>query len=144
MFQRLVLVGNLGRDPEMRYTPQGTPVTTFPVATSNKYTTADGQQKETTTWFRVSVFRKQAETCNQYLTKGCRVLIEGTLTADENGGPRIWTDREGKPHASFDVVAQTVRFMDSKRDADAAGVPGSGAASQVAAEEPMPGEEALL
>ncbi len=84
MYQRLVLVGNLGRDPEMRYTPQGTPVTTFPVATSRKYTTADGQQKEETVWFRVQVWGKQGETVNQYLAKGRKVLVEGTLIPDEN------------------------------------------------------------
>ncbi len=117
MYQRLVLVGNLGRDPEMRYTPQGTPVTSFPVATSRKYNTADGQHKEETVWFRVSVWGKQAETVNQYLTKGRQVLVEGTLVGDENGGPRIWTTQDGKPRASFEVRAYTVRFLGSKRDA---------------------------
>jgi len=68
MYQRLVLVGNLGRDPEMRYTPNGTAVTSLSVATSRKYTTADGQQKEETVWFRVSVWGKQAEPCNQYIS----------------------------------------------------------------------------
>ena len=77
MYQRLVLVGNLGRDPEMRYTPNGTAVTSLSVATSRKYTTADGQQKEETVWFRVSVWGKQAEPCNQYLSKGRKVLVEG-------------------------------------------------------------------
>ncbi|MCX7837855.1 MAG: single-stranded DNA-binding protein [Anaerolineae bacterium] len=119
MYQRLVLVGYLGRDPEMRYTPQGTPVTSFPVATNRRYTTADGQQKEETVWFRVSVWGKQAEIANQYLTKGRRVLVEGSLIGDENGGPRIWTDRDGKPRASFEVRAYTVRFMESKREATA-------------------------
>ncbi len=116
MYQRLVLVGNLGRDPEMRYTPNGTAVTSLSVATSRKYTTADGQQKEETVWFRVSVWGKQAEPCNQYLSKGSKVLVEGTLTPDESGGPRIWTDKEGKARASFEVRANTVRFLDSKRD----------------------------
>ena len=116
MYQRLVLVGNLGRDPEMRYTPNGTAVTSLSVATSRKYTTADGQQKEETVWFRVSVWGKQAEPCNQYLTKGSKVLVEGSLTPDESGGPRVWTDKEGKSRASFEVRANTVRFLDSKRD----------------------------
>jgi len=139
MYQRLVLVGNLGRDPEMRYTPNGTAVTSLSVATSRKYTTADGQQKDETVWFRVSVWGKQAEPCNQYLSKGRKVLVEGTLVPDENGGPRIWTDKEGKPRASFEVRATTVRFLDSKRE----GAPGAaaGAAPEGVVEEPTGGEE---
>ena len=137
MYQRLVLVGNLGRDPEMRYTPQGTPVTSFSVATSRKYNTADGQQKEETVWFRVSVWGKQAETVNQYLTKGRQVLVEGSLVPDENGSPRVWTGQDGKPRASFEVRAQTVRFL-GKREA----APGAASApSDVAVEEPSTGEE---
>jgi single-strand DNA-binding protein len=147
MYQRLVLVGRLGRDPEMRYTPQGTPVTSFPVATSRKYNTADGQLKEETVWFRISVWGKQGETVNQYLTKGSKVLVEGSLVPDENGGPRTWTDKEGKVRASFEVRAQTVRFLDSKRDAPQnAGQPaststGASAVHEVGMEEPTGGEE---
>jgi len=141
MYQRLVLVGNLGRDPEMRYTPQCTPVTSFPVATSRRYNTTDGQTKEETLWFRVSVWGKQAETVNQYLTKGRKVLVEGYLVGDENGGPRIWTDREGKARASFEVRAWTVRFLDSKREAANGPQPANGApVSEVVVEEPGGGE----
>jgi single-strand DNA-binding protein len=141
MYQRLVLVGNLGRDPEMRYTPQGTPVTSLSVATSRRYNTADGQPKEETVWFRVSVWGKQAETVNQYLTKGRKVLVEGELVGDENGGPRIWTDKEGKPRASFEVRAITVRFIDSKRDGAPAGAANGAAAGGASSEEPIAGEE---
>jgi single-strand DNA-binding protein len=138
MYQRLVLVGNLGRDPEMRYTPNGTAVTSLSVATSRKYTTADGQPKEETVWFRVSVWGKQAEPCNQYLTKGSRVLVEGTLVPDENGGPRIWTDKEGKPRASFEVRSTTVQFLTPKRE----GMAAAGAAPDAAMEDqPTTGEE---
>jgi len=136
MFQKVFLVGNLGRDPEMRYTPQGTPVTTFSMATSRKYTTADGQSKEETAWFRISVFGKQGEACNQYLTKGSKVLVEGRLTADENGGPRIWTGQDGKPRASFEVFAETVRFLSSKREG---GAPAGG--GEVSVPEPAAGED---
>ena len=139
MYQRLVLVGNLGRDPEMRYTPNGTAVTSLSVATSRKYTTADGQPKEETVWFRVSVWGKQAEPCNQYLSKGRKVLVEGTLVPDENGGPRIWTDKEGKPRASFEVRASTVRFLDSKRDS-APGAAG-GSPDPMVEDQPTTGEE---
>ncbi len=137
MYQRIVLVGNLGRDPEMRYTPNGTPVTSFSVATNRKYTASDGQLRDETLWFRISVWGKQAETCNQYLGKGQKVLVEGTLIGDENGGPRIWVGQDGKPRASFEVRAQTVRFL-SRRD-EAGGQPpsGSGAAAPSA---PHPSE----
>jgi len=139
MYQKLVLVGNLGRDPEMRYTPQGTAVTSFPVATTRRYNTADGQQKEETLWFRVSVWGKQAETVNQYLSKGRQVLVEGTLVADESGSPKIWTGQDGKPRASFEVRAQTVRFL-GKREG---GAPGAATASPEAAVEEAPAGEDL-
>jgi single-strand DNA-binding protein len=140
MYQRLVLVGNLGRDPEMRYTPNGAPVTSFPVATSRRYSTADGQTKEETVWFRVSVWGKQAETANQYLAKGRKVLIEGNLVGDENGGPRIWTDKEGKPRASFEVRAFTVRFLESKRES-AQGAAAGVTPDAIIEEQPTGGEE---
>ncbi len=115
MYQRLVLVGNLGRDPEMRYTPNGTAVTQLSVATSRKWTDASGQLKEETAWFRVSVFGKQAETCNQYLAKGRKVLVEGDLVVDEKtGGPRVYQRKDGTYGASFEVRANTVRFLSPK------------------------------
>jgi single-strand DNA-binding protein len=138
MYQRLVLVGNLGRDPEMRYTPQGTAVTSFSMATSRKYTVADGTLKEETLWFRVSVWGKQGETVNQYLAKGSKVLVEGSLVGDENGGPKIWTDKDGKPRASFEVRAQTVRFLSSKREG---GGTGAATGTDTVAEEAPAGED---
>jgi single-strand DNA-binding protein len=141
MYQRIVLVGNLGRDPEMRYTPNGTPVTSFSVATNRKYTASDGQMRDETLWFRISVWGKQAETCNQYLSKGQKVLVEGTLIGDENGGPRIWVGQDGKPRASFEVRAQTVRFL-SRRDEGAGATPAATAAPAAApASEPQSEEE---
>lgn len=121
MYQRLVLVGNLGRDPEMRYTPNGTPVTSFSVATNRKYTASDGQLKDETLWFRISVWGKQAETCNQYLSKGQKVLVEGSLVGDESGGPRVWVGQDGKARASFEVRAQTVRFLGRREGAESGG-----------------------
>jgi single-strand DNA-binding protein len=112
MYQKLILVGNLGRDPEMRYAPNGDAVTSLNVATNRKYTDKAGQKIEETTWFRVSVWGKQAETCNQYLKKGSKVLIEGRLQADKTtGGPRIWTKQDGTQGASFEVTAENVRFL---------------------------------
>lgn len=115
MYQKLLIVGNLGGDPEMRYTPSGQAVTNFSVATSRKWTDNGGQQHEETVWFRVSVWGSQAETCNQYLSKGRQVLCEGRLTVDkETGGPRIWTDQSGKPRASYEMTAFEVRFLGTR------------------------------
>src|SRR5512143_1200975 len=115
MYQQIVLVGNLGRDPEMRYTPTGTPVTSLNVATNRKYTGSDGQVVKETTWFRVSVFGKQAEACAQYLKKGSSVLVEGRLTPDaQTGGPRLWTRQDGTTGANFEIAANTVRFLSTR------------------------------
>lgn len=119
MYHTIIIVGNLGRDPEMRYTPGGTAVTNFSVATSRQYTASDGTQVKETTWFRVSAWGKQAETCNQYLRKGSKVLVEGRLTPDNaSGGPRIWTRQDGTPAASFEVSANTVRFLSSRGEVE--------------------------
>lgn len=142
MYQRIVLVGNLGRDPEMRYTPNGTPVTSFSVATSRRYTASDGQMKDETLWFRISVWGKQAETCNQYLSKGRQVLVEGALVGDENGGPRVWVGQDGKARASFEVRAQTVRFLGRREGAEVgSAAPGSGDVPAVPGGEPQSEEE---
>lgn len=117
MYQKLVIVGNLGRDPEMRYTPSGQAVTNISVATNRQYTANSGERVKETTWFRVSVWGKQAETVNQYLKKGSKVLVEGRLTQDPaTGGPRIWTGQDGSPRASFEMTAQTVRFLSSRQE----------------------------
>ena len=116
MFQTIILIGNLGKEPEMRYTNTGQPVTTLSVATNRRYNGANGQPVNETTWFRVSVWGKQAESCNQYLHKGSRVVIEGRLTPDpETGGPHIW-ENNGKIGASFEVNASTVRFLSNRED----------------------------
>jgi single-strand DNA-binding protein len=138
MYQRLVLVGNLGRDPEMRYTPNGTPITNFPMATSRKWTDAQGQTKEETAWFRISVYGKQAEICNQYLAKGRKVLVEGTLVVDEKtGGPRVYQRKDGTAGASFEVRATMVRFLSPK------GEGGEGAAAAVTAPPAVTGAEPM-
>ena len=120
MYQKITIVGNLGRDPEMRYTPSGQAVTNFSVATNRRYTSSNGERVDETIWFRVSAWGRLAETCNQYLSKGRKVLVEGRLTADPaTGGPRIWTDNSGQPRASFEISAITVQFL-SGRDEDTA------------------------
>jgi len=125
MYQKMIIAGNLGKDPEMRYAPNGDAVTSLNVATNRKYTDKSGQAVKETTWFRVSVWGKQAETCNQYLKKGSAVLIEGRLNADKaTGGPRTFTRQDGTIGASFEITAESVRFLSSgQRDGDN-GAPG--------------------
>ncbi len=120
MYQKVTIVGNLGHDPELKYTAQGDAVTSFSVATNRKWTGADGQPAEETTWFRVSVWGKQAEACNQYLSKGRQCLIEGRLTPDrETGGPKIWEGQDGQARASFELRAITVQFLGGGGKGDA-------------------------
>lgn len=113
MYQKLIIVGNLGKEPEMRYTADGTAVTSFSVATSRYY-----NDKNETTWFRVSVWGKQAESCNQYLGKGSKVLVEGRLRCDPaTGGPQVYEKKDKSAWASsFEVYAESVRFLSKKGD----------------------------
>jgi single-strand DNA-binding protein len=116
MYQKTVIVGNLGKDPEMKFTPAGKATTSFSVATSHQYTNNNGEAIKETAWFRVQVWGKQAEACNQYLHKGSKVLVEGRLLADAaTGGPRIWMNKKEEPQASFEISADTVRFLDPAR-----------------------------
>ena len=110
MYQKMILIGNLGRDPEMRYTPSGVPVTTFSVATTRRWNNANGEQQEKTTWFRVTAWQRLAETCNQYLTKGRQVLVEGEIDVS------AWSGSDGQPRATLELTARTVRFMGSRSD----------------------------
>ncbi len=114
MYQKVTVVGNLGRDPELRYTPNGTPVTNLSVATNNTYTNQQGEQVKETTWFRVSVFGKQAEACSQYLSKGKQVLVEGRLRPDPaTGNPRTFTRQDGTVGAAYEITATIVKFIGS-------------------------------
>lgn len=115
MYQNLTLVGNLGGDPEMRYTPSGLPVATFSLAVSRSWVT-DGQKQEKTVWFRVTCWRKLAETVSQYLTKGKQVLVVGEIEE-----ARAYTDKQGNTRASLEVTAQTVRFIGQRGDAGSNG-----------------------
>jgi single-strand DNA-binding protein len=119
MFHTLIIVGNLGKDPEMRYTPSGQAVTSFNVASSRQYTREDGTRVDETVWFRVSAWGKQVETCNTYLHKGNRVLVEGRLTPDPaTGGPHVWESNGGQTGASYEVSASTVRFLSPKAEGE--------------------------
>jgi single-strand DNA-binding protein len=92
----------LGRDPELRYTPDGTPVVSFSVADNGR---------SDVIWFEVTAWRRLAETCNEYLEKGRYVAVAAHLKAGEGGRPRVWTGKDGKPRASFEVVAHSVEFL---------------------------------
>ena len=117
MYHTLIIVGNVGKDPEMRFTPSGEKVTSFSVATSRKYTAGNGEQVQETIWFRISTWGKTAEVCNQYVKKGSKVLVEGRLAADKKtGGPRVFQKQDGSQGSSFEVTASTVRFLSARGD----------------------------
>lgn len=104
-FNKIHIVGYLGRDPEIRYTPQGQAVCNFSIATSEKRKDSNGDSQDSTTWFRVTVWGKQGENANQYLAKGKQVYVEGRLRTNE------FTDREGTPRTTLEVTASDVRFL---------------------------------
>ena len=123
-FNKIILVGNLGRDPELRYTPDGTPVCTFSLATNERRRDrATGENNDVTTWFRVTLWRRQAEVASQYLTRGKPVYIEGRLRVEE------YTDRDGKTRHSLEVTATDMQFIGSARGGDEAGGPPARAAA---------------
>jgi len=121
-YQKIIVVGNLGREPEMRYTPSGQAVTSFSVAVNETYTNNNGEKIKKTIWFRVTTWGKQAEICNQYLKKGQQVLVDGRMNADPStGGPKIFTRQDGAAGASFEITAQTVRFLSSRAESEGGG-----------------------
>jgi len=111
VYQKIILVGRLGADPVMRYTQDGTAVTNFSVATDQKWTSKDGSTNKKTVWFRVSAWRRLAETCNQYLSKGRQVFVEGTIQE-----PRVYQTNNGEWRASLDVRAYKVVFLGSSEE----------------------------
>ncbi len=116
-YQKIVIVGNLGRDPEMRYLQSGQAVTNFNVATNRQYTASNGERMKETTWFRVSAWGRQAETCNQYLKMGSKVLVEGRLNPDrETGSPRVYERKDGTVGSSYEITAERVVFMSGRDD----------------------------
>lgn len=114
MFHQITIVGTLGQDPIMKYFPNGQAVTNISVAANHTYKNNDGENIRKTIWFRVAIFGKQAESVNQYLRKKSKVLVIGRLTADDNGNPKIWTRQDGTSGASFEVTAESVKFLDGK------------------------------
>ncbi len=115
MFNKVILIGNLTRDPEMRYTPQGTSVCNFGMAVNRKYRQGD-EMKEEVTFINIVVFGKQADTCGQYLNKGSSALVEGRLQE------RRWETEDGQKRSRHEVVAQSVRFLSRKQGAGSSDV----------------------
>lgn len=112
MYQQIIVVGRLGRDPEMRFTPAGQAVTTFSLATDRQWVGEDGKQEKVTTWFKITTWGKLAENCNNYLLKGKLALVEGILVCDpKTGGPRTWVGQDGTVRAGFEVKASSVKFL---------------------------------
>ena len=129
-FNKVILVGNLGRDPELRYTPQGTPVCSFSMATNERRKDKTGEMQDHTTWFRITLWGRQAETASQYLTKGRPVYIEGRLRVEE------WTDRDGKPRHTLEVHATDMQFIGGGRAAEEQPMERAAAAAGSPASEP--------
>lgn len=105
---KVMIIGNVGTDPEMRFTPNGNPVTSFRLATSRSYTTIDGERKQETEWFDVVSWNRLAENCNQFLTKGQRAYVEGRLRT------RSWDGQDGQRHSRIEIIANRILFLDRK------------------------------
>lgn len=108
MLNKVMIIGRLGRDPEMRYTQTGSPVCSLNIATDESYTDKDGNKVERTEWHRVSVFQRSAENCAQFLSKGSLVYVEGSLQT------RKWQDQQGQDRYTTEIKAQRVQFLDKK------------------------------
>ena len=126
MFHTIIVVGNVGRDPEMRYTPSGAAVTSFSVASSRNYK-SQGQPVKETVWFRVTCWGKQAEIASSYVKKGQKVLVEGRLVADQSGNPRVYTRSDGTAAASFEITATNLQILSSRSESDGGGYNGGSA-----------------
>ena len=111
MLNKVMVIGNLGADPEMRYTANGSAVTNFNVASNRRYTTRDGESRDETEWFRVVTWNRLAEICSQYLSKGRQVYVEGRLQT------RSWEGQDGQTRYTTEVIAEEVKFLGSPRDA---------------------------
>ena len=110
---KVMLIGNLGRDPEMRYTPSGRPVTTFTLATTRSWKSSEGEQHSETEWFSIVAWGNLAEICKQYLLKGQQIYIEGRLQT------RRWDDNEGIKHVNVEIVANEMMMLGDRRDSSA-------------------------
>ncbi len=126
---KVMIIGNVGTDPEMRFTPNGNPVTSFRIATSRVYTTPEGERKQETEWFDVVTWNRLAETCNQFLAKGRRAYVEGRLRT------RSWDGQDGQKHTRMEIIANRVIFLDKTA---AASTPEEGVAASEGDSEDLP------
>lgn len=121
MYQSITVIGNLGRDPEMKFSPSGKAVTSFSIADTRQYKNGSGELVKETTWFRVEVWGNQAEACNTYLKKGSLVLVEGRMKSDINtGNPRVYQKKDQSWAASFEIQANNVKFLSKTETKQAA------------------------
>lgn len=112
MQQRIQIIGWLGRDPEVRYTPKGLAVANFPVSTERKYVDSDNKKVKETVWFSIQVWGKPGESCGRYLRKGHLVMVDGRLVCDpKTGGPKIWKTEDHQARANFEINASSVKFL---------------------------------
>lgn len=114
-FNKIIVVGNLGRDPELRYTPQGDAVCSFSIASNERKRDKSGEFQDVTTWFKVTLWRNQAENAAKYLSKGRQVYIEGRLRTEE------WTDRDGKTRTSLEINATEMQFLGGRDSGEYSG-----------------------
>lgn len=126
---KIMVIGNLGTDPEMRFTPSGKQVTSFSIATNWTYTTSEGERRQETEWFTVTTWGKQAETCNQFLAKGRRAYVEGRLRT------RSWEGQDGQKRFNTEIVANRVIFLDRPGAAPLPEEPEEGGAEDIQPEE---------
>ena len=127
MFHTIIIAGNVGKDPEMRYTPSGAAVTSFSVATSRNYK-SQGQTIKETIWFRITCWGRQAEYASNYVRKGHKILVEGRLMADSAGNPRVFTRSDGTAGASFEINATNLQLLTSRSENEGGYNPGGGSA----------------
>ena len=134
---KMIVIGNVGTDPEMRYTPNGSPVTSFRIAISRVYTPADGERRQETEWFTVVAWNQLAEQCNQYLTKGRRAYVEGRLQS------RKWEGQDGQARFTNEIIASRVLFLDKPAGVGAPtdGEPGVEAPTERESQESSEGDD---
>jgi single-strand DNA-binding protein len=109
---KVILIGRLGKDPELKYTPSGAPVATFSLATDENFKDRTGEQQQRTEWHKIVAWNKLAEICGEYLTKGKQVYIEGSIRS------RQWQDQSGNKRTAYEIVARDMRMLGSKADSD--------------------------
>jgi single-strand DNA-binding protein len=113
MYQQIILIGNLGSDPELRHTASGVPMCSFRLAVNKRWTTQEGEKREKTVWFRISTWQKQAELVNQYLTKGRQVMVIGEVEEAST-----YVNKAGEPAASLEVTARVIKFLGGEQNGD--------------------------